>query len=166
MINNKLSAASLLTILLLSICLVAAQSVAAQTDDVTVKLQAANTAVEQAFNAVSAAEKAGANVTDLLNQLNGATDLLAQAQNAYRIGDNIESLNSANAVLPIAQKVTSQAQAAKESANVTNQNSFWSTIALAIMGSFVFILVLFLVWRRFKRKYINNLTDSKPEVNS
>ena len=44
----------------------------------------ANAAVNQAFGFVISAEKAGANVTSLLNQLNSAIGLLAQAENAYR----------------------------------------------------------------------------------
>jgi len=50
----------------------------------TLRLQAANTAVDGAFNAVLAAEKAGAKVTGLLVQLNVAEGGLAGAENAYR----------------------------------------------------------------------------------
>jgi len=42
----------------------------AQTDQTASKLQAANSAIGQSFNTVLDAEKAGANVTGLLVQLN------------------------------------------------------------------------------------------------
>jgi CHASE3 domain sensor protein len=138
----------------------------AQTDQTESKLHAANDAVEQAFNAVWGAEKAGANVTALLAQLNDAEGDLAQAENAYRSGDSNTAAAQADSVLPIAQEVTTAAQSAKQTALVSGQNAFWSTIAFAVIGAFVFVLALFLVWRWFKRRYINNLSQAKPEVNS
>ena len=60
----------------------------AQPDQASSKLQAANAAVNQAFNFVLAAEKAGVNVTGLLNQLNNANSLLALAENVNRNGDH------------------------------------------------------------------------------
>ena len=129
-------------------------------------LQAANTAIEQAFNAVYDAEKAGANVTGLLAQLNAAEADLAQAENSYRTGDSNTAVAQANSVLPIAQEVTTAAQNAKQTATVSGQNAFWSTIAFTVIGAFVFVLALFLVWRRFKRSYIKSLSEAKPEVNS
>ena len=138
----------------------------AQTDQTASKLQAANTAVEQAFNAVLEAEKAGANVTALLAQLNDAAGILAQAENSYRTGDSNTAAAQADSVLPIAQEVTTSAQDAKQTALVSSQNAFWSTIAFTVIGAFVFVLVLFLVWRWFKRSYINSLSEAKPEVNS
>ena len=56
----------------------------AQTDQAGSKLQAANDAVNQAFNAVLDAEKAGANVTDLMAQINVAESILTQTENSYR----------------------------------------------------------------------------------
>jgi hypothetical protein len=138
----------------------------AQTDQTESKLQAANTAVEQAFNAVLDAEKTGANVTGTLALLNTAAGILAQAENSYRTGDSNTTAAQADSVLPIAQEVTASAQDAKQTALISNQNAVWSTIAFTVIAGFVFVLVLFLVWRRFKRSYINSLSEAKPEVNS
>ncbi len=162
----KLSSITLLAILTLSLCLLSVYPAAAQTDQTTSKLQAANTAVNQAFNAVLDAEKAGANVTGLLAQLNTAEGILAQAEISYRTGDSNTSAAQADSVLPIAQEVTASAQDAKQTALVSGQNAFWFTIAFTVIGAFVFVLVLFLVWRWVKRIYINNLSQAKPEVNS
>jgi predicted PurR-regulated permease PerM len=136
----------------------------AQVDQAGSKLQVANTAVEQAFNAVLDAEKAGANVTDLLAQLNTAEGFLAQAENLYRTGDFSKAATQADNVLPIAQQVTTAAQNSKQTATTSGQNAFWETIAFTVIGVFVFVLVLFLVWRLFKRRYIKNLSEAKPEV--
>ena len=135
----------------------------AQTDQTESKLQAANGAVEQAFNAVLDAEKVGANVTGLLAQLNVAAGVLAQAENSFRTGDFNTSATQADSVLPIAQEVTNSAHA-KQAALVSGQNAFWFTIAFTEIGASVFVLVLFLVWRRFKRGYMKKLFGLKPEV--
>ena len=147
-------------------CLYSEHYVFAQTDQTASKLQAANTAVGEAFNAVLAAEKAGANVTGLLVQLNTAEADLAQAENSDRSGDTNAAATQADNVLPIAQEVTTAAQNAQKTASVSRQNAFWSTIAFTVIGVFVFVLVLFLVWRRFKQNYIKRLSEAKPEVNS
>ena len=92
--------------------------------------------------------------------------ILAQAENSYRTGDFNTAVAQADSVLPIAQEVTTAAQNAKQTALVSGQNAFWSTIAFTVIGAFVFVLALFLVWRWFKRSYINSLSEAKPEVNS
>jgi CHASE3 domain sensor protein len=167
-INNrcKLFAVTILVFLAFGSCLFSGHYVFAQTDQTALKLQAANTAVDGAFNAVLDAEKAGANVTGLLGQLNIAEGVLAQAENSYRAGDSNTAAVQADSVLPITQEVTTSAQDAKQTALVSGQNAFWSTIALTVIGAVVFVLALFLVWRWFKRSYINDLSQAKPEVNS
>jgi hypothetical protein len=153
-VRCKLSSVTLLAILMLSLCLIGVYPAGAQTDQTTSKLQAANTAVNQAFNVVLDAEKAGATVSDLLAQLNYAVGVLAKAENSYRAGDFNKAVVQADSVLPIAQKVTVSAQNAKQTALVSGQNAFWFTIAFTVIGAFVFVWVLFLVWRRFKREVI------------
>jgi CHASE3 domain sensor protein len=162
----KLLAVTLFVFLAFGSCIYSGHNVYAQTDQTASNLQAANTAVEQAFNAVSNAEKAGANVTGLLIQLNVAEGDLSQAENSYRAGDSNTAATQADNVLPIAQEVTAAAQNAKQTALVSGQNVFWSSIALTVIGAFVFVLALFMVWRRFKRRYIKSLSEAKLEVNS
>jgi hypothetical protein len=111
-----------------------------------------------------AAEKAGANVTGLLVKLNTAASVLAQAENSYRTGDNNAALAQADSVLSITQEVTTAAQNAKQTALISSQNAFWQMIALTAIGASMFLLVLFLVWRRFKRGYFESLSGSKPVV--
>ena len=118
----------------------------------------------QAFNAVLNAEKAGANVTLLLNQLNNATGLLTQAENAYGVGDSNTAANDVSTVLPIAQQVTTEAQTAKETALTSTQTGFRFLIIITIIAVVVFVLALFLVWSWFKRSYIEGLSEAKPEV--
>jgi flagellar biosynthesis/type III secretory pathway M-ring protein FliF/YscJ len=149
---------------MMSTCLLFVCPTIAQTDQAASKLQAANTAVNQAFNEVLDAEAAGANVTVLLAQMNTAQGILAQTENSYRTGDANAASTLAVSVLPIAQQAAVDAQSAKQDAIVSSRNAFWFTIAIIAIAVFVFVLVLFLVWRKFKRDYIGNLYEAKPEV--
>lgn len=98
-------------------------------------MQAANAAVNQAFNAVLAAEKAGANVTDLLSQLNVATNLLAQAENANRTGDSNTVITNVDNVLSVTQQIMASSLDAKQQATVASQNSFGTTIIFTVVSA-------------------------------
>ena len=148
---------------MLSVCLLSFPA-SAQTDQTASKLQDAKTAIGQSFNAVLAAEKAGANVDNLLSQLNDADSVLAQAENSYRNGDSTKAGIQADSVLPLAQQITVSAESAKQSATVKAQNAWYVTLASTVIGSIVFLLVLFMVWRFVKRRYVDNLSDAKPEL--
>ncbi len=160
----KLLNTALLAILLLSLCLLSISPVAAQIDQTSSKLRTAEIGVEQAFSAVLDAEKAGANVTDILSQLNYADIVLARAENSYRAGYLIQAGIQADSVLPIASHVTIDAQNAKQTAIANVQNASYASIAFTIIGSVIFVLVLFVVWRLFRRRYIKNLSQAKPEL--
>ena len=97
--HSKLPTASLLAILLLSIFLVGMHPAVAQSTEGNSDLQAANTALGQAFTAVLNAEKAGANVTDLVARINDAANILAEAENNYRTGQPIIAETQAENVI-------------------------------------------------------------------
>ena len=164
MASHKFLTVNLLIMLMLSFVISEMSFTIAKADDNTSKLQAANTAVEQAFNAVSSAEKTGSKVTGLIEQLNVATGLLAQAENSYRTGDSRAAANYVDQAVPIAQQVKAQATAVKTSAISSKQNTFVFTIVFVVIGSEIFILSLFFVWRLIKKRYINEILESKPEV--
>jgi hypothetical protein len=165
MIARKLFGVCLLTVMALSLCF-ALQGAFALTDIIESELLRANSEVEQAFNMVSSADEEGANVTGLFEQLNVATGLLAQAENSYRIGDLNKAVNFADQASSIAQQVIGQADEAKESAIAAGHKIFLATVASVAVGSFLLILGLFLGWRLFKQRYINNMLEAKPEVTS
>ena len=166
---NKLYRILLITlfvIILLNFCFYSENYVFAQTNQTASKLQAANNAVNRAFNTVLDAEEAGANVTELLVRLNYAENILAQAENSNRTGDFNATVARADSVLPIAQQVTTEALNAKQTSTVSGRNAFMFTIAFNVLGSIIFVLALFLIWSLVKRHYIKNLSHSKPEMSS
>ena len=151
----------ILAIFVLS-CFLTFNSVVCQTNSADSKLLVASDAVDNAFNDVSTAEKAGANITSFLNQLNEAADLLAQAEMDYRNGDLGSSASNAESAFSIAQKVSSEAQIAESTALANGQNAFWSAIVFSVVGSVVFVLMLLFFWRRFRNNYFKNLSKAKP----
>lgn len=138
--------------------------ISAQLDSPLLAIFDAQSKIENCFKAVQRAELAGANITDLLTQLNEACDLVAQAENAYRLGDVNLSLIKAGAAVPIAEKVSSEAKIAESGALINSNSRFWFAVAFLFVGLVVYVSVLFFVWRRFKRNYVKKLLGLKPEV--
>jgi hypothetical protein len=124
----------------------------------------AEQAVGQAFNAVLAAEHTGANVTALLAELNDAAGFLAQAEMANRAGNLTAVASDVDSAILVASQSQAAAVDAKDTASVSGNASFSSTIIFSFLGAVVFVCVWFLVWRWQKRRYIRNLSDAKPEV--
>ena len=167
MVTKKmLMCSSLLGFLALSLLLLNMPSAFAQANQVPFKLQVASAAVNQAFRLVFDAEKAGANITSSLYQLNIAAELLSKAENAYRTGDNNSATADAGNALLISQQVMTAAKNAKRDAAVSSQNAFWSTIAFTLISAFVFVVALLIVWRKVKIYTIKNLSEQQPEVAS
>jgi hypothetical protein len=136
----------------------------AQTNAEQSSLEATNIVIDQAFNDVLAAEKAGANVTGLVNKLNGATALLAEAENAYRNGNITVVEGKADVAISIARNVSVEAQIVKEKAQNSATISFWITLALTVLGIIILFLVLFIVWIFIKRGFIKDQNRSKSQV--
>jgi hypothetical protein len=128
------------------------------------KLQEANSAIEQSFNAVLDAEKAGANITNQLTLLNSAASILTQAENSYRVGDKNIAEDNLDTLFSIVEQVTADAQTKREVASTSAQAKLWSTTIYTVIAVTVFVLALFLVWRVLKRSYVKNLSNTKPEV--
>lgn len=130
-------------------------------DQASQSLVQAERTVGEAVNAVLNAEAAGANVTGLLTTLNQAATLLAQAEEANRTGDANAVTDYAGKAASIASQVNTDATNTKAAALISARDALW--IRTIIIAS-VFLFVLFLVWRRVRRSYINSLSDVKPEV--
>ena len=139
-------------------------SVFAQSDSAKSQLQNAANAFAQAFAAVSDAQKAGANVTSLVNQLNSAGSSLSQADMSYARGDFNGTIAAAAATILATQSIVPQAQNLKSSAQASGHDAALSSVAFSIIGVAVFLTVLFLVWRYVKNSYMRSILDARPEV--
>lgn len=126
--------------------------------------QTTNNALKQAFNSVLNAEKAGANVSQLLVKLNTAGEFLSEAQNKYNSGI-IENVTS---ILKNARQIADQVNA--DAVNLRNESlsksqyTVFFTLVFSIAGSIIFGILLFFVWRKLKRAHLIKQLRMKPKV--
>jgi hypothetical protein len=156
--------ASVLLILALAGLLSRSVFVVRGANDASSGLGAADFAVRQAFNATLEAERAGANVTGLIVRLNEAGAVLVEAETALGDGNSSEASSKAGQCVEIAESVRSDADALKTSALNGARTVFWMYLTFSVGGIAVFVSVLALVWRRFKRGHVEKMLGMKPEV--
>jgi hypothetical protein len=128
------------------------------------KIEAADVAVALAFDAVSEAEKVGAEVSGLLGDLDAAGRLLAEAKMAYSKGALDEADAKAQNAVLAAGPVQSQAEIVRYEALVGQVNSLNFAFVTSVLAALVFVVVLVRVWVWFKRAYAKKVLGMKPEV--
>jgi hypothetical protein len=139
----------------------------ASDDEARTAVANADQALRTAFESVQNAEKAGANVSGLMRRLNDAGVALTSAETALQMGNYSDSLNNAASCEILAESIASDAVKLEEESSLAGSwplvtNLFVLPYAVAC----VCVLVLLLVWSRFKRSYNNKLLKSQPEVPS
>jgi hypothetical protein len=139
-------------------------SVVRGADEASSSVGEADVAVRRAFNATLDAERAGANVSGLIVRLNEAGEILAEAEIALGNGNSSKAAGKAVQCIGIAQSVKSDADVLKASALDEAQTVFWASLTFSVVGIAVFVVVLMLVWRWFKRGYVEKMLGMKPEV--
>jgi len=123
----------------------------------------ADDALRGAFVHVFDAEGAGANVSGLMGRLNEAGDALASARAALEMENYSDAVSRAGVCKSLVSGVVGDADALKTDALAT-KSSWWITMSFSVVGSVVFVVVLFLVWRWVRRFYAAKLLESRPEV--
>ncbi len=123
-------------------------------------LMQAEAAIKSAFNEVLAAEKAGANVTDMLKELNQAINLLPQVE------DGNESLpqtafdantSKIQIIYEHAQHVKTVAINAQLEESIADRNYLLIIATLSLISAFVFLLILSATRSRLKQGYSSKL---------
>jgi hypothetical protein len=135
-------------------------------DEASLAVAEAESVLKQAFEAILEAEEARGNVSDLVIRLNEAGWLLAKAENAFRVGNFNEAIDKAEECFQVADGVLADALSLKMEALAEAEAAFWGKLHFSVAGSIVFIVVLFFVWRWFRRFYARGLLRMRPEVAS
>jgi len=123
----------------------------------------ADTALRGAFTAALNAESVGVNVSGLMGRMNDAGVALTGARVALAAGNYSDAVSRAGECKGLADGVAADAGVLKNDA-AAQASLWWVTVLLSVTGSVVFVVVLFLVWRRFKRYYADRLLGCRPEV--
>jgi hypothetical protein len=136
---------------------------AAGFEEASVAVADADGALRGAFVAVLDAENAGANVSGFVGRMNDAGVALTGARVALAAGTYSDAVDRAGECRILADGVVLDAGVLKNDA-VAQASFWWVTVLLSVTGSVVFVAILSLVWRRFKRYYADKLLGSRPEV--
>ena len=93
-------------------------------------IASAQTAMGNCYQAIKQAENSGANVTSLVVSLNGAADLLSEAQLAYASGDYDSAYTYATQSQSAMNSIPTQASTLQETAkNDASQNFMIATLS-------------------------------------
>lgn len=158
--SNKL-AIFLILVLLVTISLFVSSVLA---EPKPAEFRASEDAINRAFSGVLSAEKAGGDVSKLLNELESAGTLMVEAEIAYMQGDIIEAVKKTDNARVIAESVFADASTLQDLSVVEWEQKFLLNAIFSIVGSAIFLGVLFLFWKRFKTVYAKNLSGLAPEV--
>lgn len=117
-----------------------------------------------AYASVAEADRVGADVSELLVKLGLAEVLLAEADNAYRVGDHEKAYSLAMNCSDAVNNVVYDALALKsEAEEAYSQRLLFSAVVSGLGLSVLFVLSLF-GWRLLKKRYLKQVLKMRPEV--
>ena len=126
-------------------------------------LNEADSRLQEAFAAVLAAEDAGANVTVLLGGLTEAGSVLASAEAAFGAGNFSGAAGLAVVCGDLAESVEGDAGVLRDEA-LRAAGSWRVPVSVSLLAGAGFVVVLFVVWRLFRRSYLKWLLGLRPRV--
>jgi len=127
-------------------------------------VEGAEAAVAEAFGAVVEAERAGGNVSGLLDRLDVAADYLARAKMGLRTGDFDSAVGNAGLCVEALEGLLEDAAALQDTAARASTQRLWIITSGSMMGVGMVICGGFLGWRWFKQRYYKRASTMKPEV--
>jgi len=139
-----------LTLLVLS---VAPSPVWAQQTNADKAISAAQEKILTCFNAVRAAEAAGANITELANTLNRASLLLSQAEFTYSNGNFEAAQSLAVQSYSSLSLFVSNANSLETAATQTRNTDFLVNVVGSLAGTVAVLFGSVALWVLLKRKY-------------
>jgi len=132
---------------------------------IALKLAEIEDVMDLAYASTLEAEQAGANVSGLLARLNLGCEYLAEANVWYRLEDYENASHSLDLCLDVIEDVNEKASVLRDEGRSRGENDFVVTIFASIGGVIAIVLVGFVVWRIFRRHYMERVLRLKPEVN-
>ena len=121
--------------------------------DAGLAVASAESRVAECYNFALDAERAGANVSELLRVLNEAGDLLSKAELAYGVGDYDSAATYAAQCEGRLAGFEVQAQALRDSAAWQRQLDLMVNVVGSAAGAVAVLVGGWLVWRYLRRKH-------------
>jgi hypothetical protein len=127
-------------------------------------VEAAQSAILTGFSTVLDAERSGADVSLLLEDLNSAQHQLSDVWVFDAVGDTQGAVLAIAQSQQMAQEVAAEAKLLKASALAAYQSRLVNSVLVMVAGGAVLSLFLLLAWRRFRRGYVRRLRGTVPEL--
>ena len=154
-----------ISVLLLFLLPVFIPWVSASSEDVaTLSITQAEETLASAFEAVLDAEMAGANVSGLLGRLNLGGEYLAEAYVWYRLEVSENASRFADLCFEVVGDVRGEAVELRDEAKSLGEADFVVKMVGSAVGVIVVVVVGFVVWRGFRRRYCRRVLGLRPEV--
>ena len=138
--------------------------VSGQDEALSSALADADSALRQAFVAVSDAEAVGANVSALIAELDAAGQALSEAEFVNAVNDPSQALSLADQCTALANSVADEAVSLKSATVAAQRITVWQSVVFSMVSAFIFLMALTLVWLWFTRSYRARWLRAKPEV--
>ncbi|MEM2507012.1 MAG: hypothetical protein QXF61_08240 [Nitrososphaeria archaeon] len=142
----------LMVMLLLSTAFFVPFAACSNQSDAELQIRLAEEEVLNCYRAVYGAEKAGANVSELLNSLNRAGWLLSQAKHAYNCGDYDLAFSLANQSLTELAGFIEKANSLRMSAEQARFFDFMINFVGSAVGALTIVVGGYGVWLYLKKR--------------
>lgn len=116
------------------------------------------------FAEVAEADKAGADVSMLLDELNSAGIYLSRANAAFNAGDFESAVVLAGNCSDAVGGVASEAANLKSYTEAAHSNAVLLAVLVSIFGVLIVMVLGFVGWRFLRRRYIRDFLDKRPKV--
>ena len=127
-------------------------------------VSAVEEAVAEAFGAVVEAERAGGNVSELLDRLDVAAGYLAIASMSLRREDLEGAVGNASLCIESLEGLMGDAEALRDRAARESGQRFWMAISGSMVGVVGVVSGSFLGWNWFKKRHYKRALKRKPEL--
>jgi len=162
--GKKTSFIIVLTILLFAFYLNSLpQALSYTQEEVNQALTTAHQTIVNCYEATVAAEKAGANITELTITLNEAEKLYSKALLARKNEDYDLTVQLVNECLGKLDGFTEKANASRVNASERSYLNFIYNVVCSSVGAVVIICIAFIIWSLLKKKHLNGRLKVNPE---
>jgi len=166
--RSSLKLLALLIVLTFSTYICISESFASNSKDTAnASIKSAEDVLVSAYQAALEVEQAGADISNLLVQLNDAGDFLVNAHIAYKLEDFDGATRFADFCYDIGEDLKNQVDELRVEAYRSTALGFWWTLTGSLVGVIAVVFSGFWGWRVFKRRYILRVAcmlETKSEV--
>jgi hypothetical protein len=135
---------------------------AADASDASEAIRQAEKDLNEAYVKVAVADAAGADVSNISNELNRAGAYLSSAKGAFNVGDYDSALVFATECSNSVKGVSGEAENLKSYAKGVRSNTIFSAVFVSVFGVVSVVVLGFIGWELLKRRRFKEILDKKP----